>query len=57
MKEYQIEIHKCKKDEQENRNLTISKHKDDLWWLDKEIGMRLHIRINYCPFCGKELEK
>lgn len=50
---YQKELHEC---DANQTNIYVSRHPDHNWWLDKTIGIKLHIKINYCPYCGEKLK-
>lgn len=50
----------CEKeyDFKEIKGLKFSMDKDgDLLIENDELGLVLYIPINYCPFCGKEIER
>lgn len=49
---YQIKKHEC---EGTTTSISVSKHPDGEWWLDKTVGMNFHLHIKFCPFCGLEL--
>ena len=50
----ELEKHEC---EETTASISISRHPDGLWWIDKTVGIFFHLRIKFCPFCGIKLDE